>query len=107
MLLPEARLDALLDQLRMLPTGDRKAVLARLSPPEREQIRARLRGEAPPRSASPWSADIAHRVEKDSPLTAAGRAALARAVAARRAPEPEPAGSLFDALAARFWPRAR
>src|SRR4051812_1024970 len=84
MLLPEARLDTLLDQLRALPAGDRKAVLARLTPHEREQVRARLRGAPPPRPASPWSPDIADRVEDDSALTASGRAALTRAVAASK-----------------------
>ena len=106
MLLPEARLDTLLDQLRMLPAGDRKAVLAKLSPREREQIRVRQRGSPPPRPASPWSQDIADRVADDTALTSAGRAALARAVAAHMPVEPESPGSLFDALVTRFWPKS-
>ncbi len=106
MLLPEARLDTLLDQLRMLPGGDRKAVLVRLSPAERARIRARLRGAPPPRPASPWSPDIADRIAKSEALTVAGRAALARAAAAHALAEPETPGSLFDALAARFWPKS-
>jgi hypothetical protein len=106
MLLPEARLDTLLDQLRTLPAGDRKAVFARLSPAERAQIRARLRGNPPPRPASPWSADIAGRVAKDDALTAMGRVALVRAVAAHLPAEPEAPGSLFDALVQRFWPKS-
>ena len=107
MLLPEARLDTLLDQLRILPAGDRKAVLAKLSPGERAQIRARLRGAPPPRPSSPWSPDIADRVANDGALTAAGRAALARAAAAHKPAEPEAPESLFDALVQRFWPKPR
>ncbi len=102
MLLPEARLDTLLDQLRMLPAGDRKAVLAKLSARERAQIRAKLRGAPPPRPTSPWSPDIADRVANDAALTAAGRGALTRAIAAHGSPMPASQGSLFDALAARF-----
>ena len=105
MLLPEARLDTLLDQLRTLPGGDRKAVLAKLSPGERAQIRARLRGAPPPRPASPWSPEIADRVANDGALTAAGRAALGRAVAAHAPAEPDEPESLFDALIQRFWPK--
>lgn len=107
MLLPEARLDTLLDQLRMLPAGDRKAVLAKLSPRERDRLRAKLRGAPPPKPMSPWSADIAERVAKDDALTAAGRAALTRAVAAVMPVESETPGSLFDALGARFRPKTR
>ena len=83
MLLPEAGLDLLLDQLKALPAADRKAVLARLTPVERRRIRVRLTGRsaAPAAPESPWSQDIAARIggaeAADAPLTAAGRKALA------------------------------
>lgn len=109
MLLPEARLDTLVEQLRSLPAGDRKAILARLSPPERERIRARLRGAgASVAHSSPFAADIAARVAAvshtgaDVPMTAAGKAALTKALAIKpdsaSAATPPP-GSLVDAVA--------
>lgn len=113
MLLPEARLETLLDQLDALPRADRKAILARLSPRERARLRARRR--APGRPASPFSPDIAARVAAamqdgaDVPITDAGRAALARALAASAgaaAQADAPAGgSLLDAIAG-LWRRS-
>lgn len=82
MLLPEARLDILIDQLRSMPAADRKAVLARLSPDERRRIRRRMakRPVEPVEPASPYSADIAARLKAldsaDTPMTVAGRKAL-------------------------------
>lgn len=107
MLLPEARLDTLLDQLRMLPAGDRKAVLAKLSRGERARLKTKLRGAPPARPTSPWSPDIAARIANNGAMTAAGRAALARAAAAHSPAASEAAGSLLDALAARFWPKSQ
>jgi len=107
MLQPEPRLEILVGQLKMLPAGDRAAILARLSAGERREIHAQLRGAAAPdRPASPFSPDIAERVAKRddraAPLTAAGKAALGRALAtAGQSGAPErPAGSLFDAFGA-------
>jgi len=107
MLLPEAGLDTLLDQLRILPAGDRKAVLAKLSPGERTRLKAKLRGAPPARPASPWSPDIAARIANDGAMTAAGRAALARAAAAHSQAAPDAAGSLLDAFVARLWPKSQ
>ena len=112
MLLPEAHLDTLLDQLKLLPSGDRKAVLTKLSPAERLQIRTRLRGLPPPRAASPWSQDIANCVENPAHLTGLGQAALARAVLAQAPAKPKPGQqapvrSLIDMFVARFMQIAR
>ena len=106
MLLPEARLEVLLEQLTILPAGDRKAILARLTAPERALIQARLRGTAPSSGpASPYSPDIAERIAAESGITPAARAALAKAVAAAAPEAAQPgAGSLVDTLASRFWP---
>ena len=103
MLLPEARLETLIGQLRALPAGDRRAILARLSPGERDRIVAGLRGrpDKPARRTSPYSEDIDARiVARDAaPMTEAGRAALAAAVTVAGA-APEKAGeSLADAFA--------
>lgn len=112
--LPDAQIDTLIDELRALPTGDQRAVFAKLNMVERERIRARLRGAVSARAAtpaqpSPWSQDIADLVADGAKLTALGRAALARAAVGRaptappaRAPSP-PLGSLLDRLVARFW----
>lgn len=91
----------------MLPAGDRRAVLAKLSQAERAQVRAKLHGATPRREDSPWSADIANRLGKDNTLTALGRAALARAAAAHRPTKAAAPESLFDALVARFRLGAR
>jgi hypothetical protein len=103
MLLPEARLDVLAEQLACLPAGDRKAILARLTPRERAQLREHFRRAQHP--SSPFSPDIAERLAgpADRTMTAAGREALARAASAA-APAPAETGSLVDALA-RLWPR--
>ena len=107
MLLPEPPLDASLDQLRALPVGDRRAILARLAPHERESIRARLRGTAPRRPASPFSRDIADRLASvragnDVSITASGKAALAQALEGAPRAQPE-SDSLMDTLTARLW----
>jgi hypothetical protein len=86
MLLPEARLDILLDQLKALSAPDRKAVLARLENGDRSRVLTLLRRDssAPAKPISPYSADIAARIaalaSQDGPMTAAGRTALAVAV---------------------------
>jgi hypothetical protein len=110
MRLPDPGIDRLIEQLREMPAGDRRAVLERLTPQEREQIRARERGVASPaRAASPYSPDIAARIAGDGegPITTAARAALAKALAGDPQPAQPPAGarSLVDGLASRFLPR--
>ena len=57
MLLPEAKLDTLVGQLDTLPAGDRRAILARLSPEERALVRRAAASPAIP--SSPYSPDIA------------------------------------------------
>ena len=102
MLLPEASLDTLVDQLRQLPAGDRNAILALLGPAERKSLRTRMRGApAPSEPRSPYSADIAACVaaaKADDPtrMTAAARRALldAQPVAIVEARPP----SLFETL---------
>lgn len=79
MLLPEDGLDRLVEQLRGLSGADRKAILARLKPGERQRVRARLDGRpvAPAEPVSLYSPDIAARIAKaDSALTPSGRKAL-------------------------------
>ncbi|MBO9714798.1 hypothetical protein [Sphingomonas sp.] len=84
MLSPEPRLDMLLEELGKLPGADRRAIIARLTPRERERIRARLSGWGDVRQASPYSADIAARIAdpEGAAVTVAGRAALADALRA-------------------------
>ncbi|MET0247979.1 MAG: hypothetical protein ABW182_14610 [Sphingomonas sp.] len=107
MLLPEDRLERLVEQLKGLPRADRDAILARLSLDERAEIKARLRGSAQ-RPWSPFSADIAARIEAgdEAPLTNAARASLADA-ASRRANAAVP-GSLAEVVLRKFlqWGRA-
>jgi hypothetical protein len=103
MLLAEPRLDTLIEQLRRLPGADRRAILALLSPHERERVRARLRGAvgAAARPVTPFSADIAARIAAgaDAPITGACRAALADAlVAMGQGPSNERSGSLIEAV---------
>lgn len=106
MLLPEARLGALIDQLADLPTGDRKAILAQLSSSERARLLAHGRKAAPSPSAPRHSPDMASRLDAleqdrdDLPMTQAGRAALARAVQSPGAEpvEQQAGGSLVEAL---------
>ena len=113
MLLPEPRLETLLEQLRLLPRGDRSAILARLSVRERAQLHAHLRGTAPGQENSHYSPDIAERIaqmngsDSSVPMTAAGRAALIKALALKRAPEQAPGReiSLVEALVGRLLPR--
>lgn len=94
MLLPEVRLDMLIEQLRTMPAADRQAVLARLDPDERSRVRTQLR--APPADpvepVSPYSADIAARLKaNDMGLTVAGRKALdAFLMPSKAAPRSEP-----------------
>jgi len=100
MLLAEDPLDLLLDRLRALSPGDRRAVLARLSPAERRRVEAALR--APAETAPTHAEDIAARIAApagDPAMTAAGREALAR-VAGRTVTSPVagPAPSLFGRL---------
>ncbi|WP_448661559.1 hypothetical protein ACG3SL_12915 [Sphingomonas sp. CJ20] len=81
MLLPEARLDILLDELRGMAAADRNAVLARLSRRERHRVRKHLAAQSATRAteaaASPYSADIAARLAAQAGgLTVAGRRAL-------------------------------
>jgi len=100
MLLPETGLETLIEQLGGLPAGDRKAILARLTPGQRERARARLRRAArPPIPSSPYSADIAKRVTEGAaaPITPAAQAALASALGKSGA-APGPATSLLDAF---------
>lgn len=114
--LPKANLDKLLEQLRSLPTGDRTAVLAKLNPAERVEVRAKLRG-APPRSASagaaslrpasPWSQDIADLVANSGGLTSMGKEALARAALAHTPTKTEPPKSMIEMLVTRLWQRAQ
>lgn len=111
MLLPEARLDTLIEQLRSLPAADRRAILACLGPSERGAVRARLRGIAEPATvpASPFSADIAARVSAGAAapaMTSLAFAALESAVADMRGVQPElpRSGSLIDAVAGWFRP---
>ena len=99
MLLPEARLEALVGQLDTLPAGDRRAILARLSPEERALVRGTAVRPAVP--ASPYSPDIAAVVTAGdkAPITPVARKALADALAAAKpARDAEPAGSLADAF---------
>ena len=99
MLLPEAKLEMLVGQLDTLPAGDRRAILARLSPEERARVRsAAMRPAAP---ASPYSPDIAAVVAAGdkAAITAAARKALTDALAAANpAADAVPTGSLADAL---------
>ncbi len=114
MLLPEARLDILIDALREMLAADRRAVLARLGAEERRRVRARLAALAsgPVEPASPYSADIAARLEaRDTGLTVAGRRALdaflmpAGKGAAR--PEPGRGASLAQAMGGLLRPRGK
>ena len=116
MLLPEAGLDLLLDQLKALPAVDRKAVLARLTPVERRRIRARLNGRpaAPAEPESPWSQDIGARIRgaeaADAPLTAAGRKALADILDRGSGGQPAPSGrgaSLVQTMGGLLRPRGK
>lgn len=81
MLLPEDRLERLVEQLKGLARADREGVMARLSADERSEIKTRLRGSAQ-RPWSPYSADIAARIEAgdQAPLTSAARSALHESV---------------------------
>jgi hypothetical protein len=78
MLLPEDRLDMMVEQLGSMSRPDRKAVLARLTRFERQRVRAHLRRPAATaeEAASPYSADIAACLRDDAALTSAGRRAL-------------------------------
>ncbi len=112
MLLPEARIGELIEQLKALPVGDRKAILARLSPTERALMFRRMRGTGAPRQpASPFSPDLAARIAAvrsgaEVPMTTAGQAALAKALVVVDTPQPDPgARSLIDTLVNRLWPR--
>lgn len=80
-------------QLRALSPADRHAVLARLTPAER------LRVAAVP-VATPFAADIAARLaDPGEAMTAAGRAALAKAAEGFVAPVPPgPGPSLLARL---------
>lgn len=103
MLLPEARLETLIGQLRTLPAGDRRAILARLSPSDRDRIVAGLRGKPPKpaRRSSPFSEDIDARIVAGdaAPMTEMGRAALAAAATAAGAGPDKASDSLADAFA--------
>jgi len=113
MLLPEASLARLVEQLRAMPGADRKAILARLSPEERKRVRARLARRAgdPVEPASPYSADIAARIASaDTALTATGRAALDRflAPAGSEVPRQDLRGaSLAQTMSGLLRPRGR
>lgn len=95
MLLPEAPLETLIEQLATLPAGDRRAILARLSRSEREAVR-RASGR-PSRPVSPFSADIAARIAagNEAPITTAARDALNDALGTMPASQPA-SGSLLD-----------
>lgn len=102
----ESGLTPLLGELHALAPGDRAAVLARLTPDERERMRMLLRGAAgSARPASPYSPDIAERIARPETVpTDAARTALAALLAeARAAGEAEgtAAPSLVDHLFAR------
>lgn len=107
MLLPETRLDTLIEQLRALPAPDRRAILARLSPQHREQIRRHLQSIGAP--ASPYSPDIAARVaalrNNDASLlmTEPGKAALGAVLAAAGAVHSAPAAASLADLLAGLW----
>lgn len=107
---PDAKLSVLMAQLRGLPAGDRRAILARLSPDERERASAELR--VPPKAplrVSPYSDDIEQRISAgdQSPMTEAGRTTLAAAVAALQEPREKPGGSLADAFSGLLRERAQ
>ena len=98
MLLPETRLETLIEQLGTLPAGDRKAILARLAPDQRDRVRAGLRRAARPAvPVSPYSPDLAARIAAgaSAPITPAAHAALAAALAASGA-APKTGASLLD-----------
>lgn len=85
MLLADEPLEMLLDQLRRLPTRDRRAVLARLPSLERRRVEAALRAsETGGAFPSPsYAADIVERIsapQGDTSMTPASREALARIV---------------------------
>jgi len=115
MLLPEARLDILIDELRGMSAGDRKAVLAKLGGEERRRVRARLAASAsgPAEPVSPYSADIAARLEArgDTGLIVAGRRALDAFLmpAGKGASRPEQGrgASLAQAMGGLLRPRGR
>ncbi len=114
MLLPEARLDILIDELRGMSAGDRRAVLAKLGAEERRRVRARLAasGSGPVEPVSPYSADIAARLEaRDAGFTVAGRRALDAFLmpAGKSAPRPEQGrgASLAQAMGGLLRPRGR
>ena len=100
MLLPESRLERLIEQLGALPAGDRHAILARLTSVERDRVRAALRRAAkPPVPASPYSPDLAACIAAgaNAPITPAAQAALAAALKASGA-APDTGRSLLDAF---------
>jgi len=108
MLLPEPRLDTLIDQLRAMRPRDRRAVLAWLGAEERNRVRALLRRDptAAAPVAAPFSPDIAARIaalDTGGPhgLASAAGEALAKTLdqdRTRKAP-PKRAASLVDTLA--------
>lgn len=114
MLLPETRLDALIEQLADLPSGDRKAILAQLSRRERARLLSQGRKAASSPAASRHSTDVAQRLDalvqdrNDLPMTEAGRAALARAVQSSggEPAEQQAGGSLVEALFGLFRSKA-
>ena len=114
MLLPEGRLDILIEELRALSPADRKAVLARLGPAERRRVRKRLATAPaePVAPVSPYSADIAARLQaSDTGLTVAGRKALDAFLmpASTSAPRSEPrrGATLAQAMGGLLRPRGK
>lgn len=113
MLLPEAGLDRLVEQLRSMPGADRKAILIRLSPEERKRVRTRLSRKpvAPADPVSPYSADIAARIAAtDAALTMTGRKALDAFLfpAGKQAPRQDMRGnSLAQTMSGLLRPRGR
>lgn len=102
----------LIEKLDALAKPDRAAILKRLSPRQREQV-TRLRAGWPALAADAYSPGLARRIaeldKNGSPLTAAAREALARAVRAERGTgrhEPQRAAprgsSLADAAGSMF-----
>lgn len=104
MLLAEDPLDMLVERLRGLKAGDRRAVLAHLSASERTRLAA-IRGETASLKApeKPYSPDLAARISDPShpALTPAARETLRRVILVI-VPQPLPSASLATVIAQRL-----
>jgi len=117
--MPDQRLPALLAELADFDAADRAAILATLSPEERERIRLLLDNDTMPRERlaepadlaglSPW---LAERVATQSGMTDMAHKALAQCageqLVSRHSPTPAHSVSLLGCIAASLgWRKAR